>query len=71
MTVDGGIPEPRETAYDLDAAVAQLTVPGLEFGDQLDGTVLAPYDPESGDRLIRAHGRPGRAARRSPPRRPG
>ena len=46
MTVDGGIPEPRQSAYDLDAAVAELAVPGLEFGDQLDGTVLAPYDPE-------------------------
>ena len=46
MTVDDGIPEPRQSAYDLDAAVAELAVPGLEFGDQLDGTVLAPYDPE-------------------------
>ena len=45
MTVDGGIPEPRGTAYDLDAAVARLTVPRLELGDPLDGTVLARMTP--------------------------
>ena len=45
MIVDEGVPERRETSYDLDAAVVQLDVPGLEFSDQLDGTVLAAYDP--------------------------
>ena len=47
MLVDGGVPELRETSYDLAEALEELratSFPDLE--DHLDGSLLAPTDPD-------------------------
>jgi len=47
MVIDDGVPEPRETSYDLDAAVRELrasSYPDVE--EQLAGSLLDPTDPD-------------------------
>lgn len=46
MTVDDGVPEPRETSYDLDAALKELRgsgYPGLD--EALKESLVEPIDP--------------------------
>ncbi len=47
MTVDGGVPEPRETSYDLDAALAELRASGQgDLDETLKESLLEPIDPD-------------------------
>ena len=46
MMVIDGVPELRETAYDLDVAVRELHASGLAFDDQLERSLLQPADPD-------------------------
>ncbi len=47
MLVDDGVPELRETAYDLDAAAAELRASGFPGADlQLKESLLDPVDPD-------------------------
>lgn len=47
LIVDQGVPELRETGYDLDAAVDELRASGFDdVDDQLTGSQLEPADPD-------------------------
>ena len=46
MMVIDGVPELRETTYDLDVAVRELHASGLAFDDQLERSLLQPADPD-------------------------
>ena len=46
MLVDDGVPGPRETAYDLEAAAAELRASGFpDTEDMLKESLLEPVDP--------------------------
>ncbi len=47
MIVDDGVPEPRETAYDLDAAMDELRASGFaDVDEQFAASVVEPTDPD-------------------------
>jgi predicted phosphodiesterase len=47
MTVDGGVPLPRETSYDLDGALAELRASGYPGLDELlKESLVEPVDPD-------------------------
>ncbi len=47
MMVRGGVPELRETSYDLDAALHELRTAGFaEYDDQLLRSLIEPADPD-------------------------
>jgi putative phosphoesterase len=47
MIVDDGEPEPRETSYDLDAAIEELRAAGfVDCDEQLGASLLDPSDPD-------------------------
>jgi len=47
MTVNAGVAQPRETGYDLDAALAELRASGYPaLDDTLKESLLAPADPD-------------------------
>jgi hypothetical protein len=47
MIVDHGVPELRETSYDLDAAVQELRASGFpDVEEQLAGSLIEPADPD-------------------------
>ena len=46
MIVDDGVPDLRETSYDLDEAVQELRASGYsDVEEQLGGSLLDPTDP--------------------------
>ncbi len=46
LLLDDGVPELRETGYDIDAAAAELRASGFgDVDDQLGDSLLAPADP--------------------------
>ncbi len=48
MIVADGVPELRETGYDLEAAVAEMRASGLDgFDAQLERALLQPADPDA------------------------
>ena len=47
MTVEDGVPQPRETSYDLDAALGELRASGYHGLDEtLKESLLEPVDPD-------------------------
>ena len=47
MRVEDGVPVPRETAYDLDAAMAELRASGYAGLDEMVGeSLIEPADPD-------------------------
>jgi putative phosphoesterase len=47
MIIDDGVPELRETSYDIDAAVQELRAAGFpDVEEQLAGSLLDPADPD-------------------------
>jgi hypothetical protein len=47
MMIESGAPRLRETAYDLDVALEELTASGFaDVEDQLHESLLEPVDPD-------------------------
>jgi putative phosphoesterase len=47
MIIDDGVPEPRETAYDLDAAMEELRASGFaDVDEQFGASLVDPIDAE-------------------------
>jgi hypothetical protein len=47
MIIDDGVPEPRETAYDLDAAMEELRASGFaDVDEQFGASLVDPIDAD-------------------------